>query len=43
MGNQYTSGQGYNENSIELSNKMIHKVLNIQNLCKINVFTCNGV
>lgn len=27
MGNQYTSGQGYNENSIELSNKMIHKII----------------
>lgn len=27
MGNQYTSGQGYNENSIELSHKMIHKII----------------
>lgn len=27
MGNQYTSGQGYNENSIELNNNITHKVI----------------
>lgn len=27
MGNQYTSGQGYSKNSIELNNEMIRKVI----------------